>query len=254
MIAMSVLNTLQFESPLHKVFSSNTLGGTPLIIGGRHDLTPQPLPKGFECCCEKDYLCIFNYLIKHKKNPPNCPCGNMVIRGQKGCPCGSEGCPCGSEGCPCGGEGCPEDEPPCEEEVEEEEEDGETADEEGEADEDDATVDGEEDSAEDAEEDVEEEEEDSESDDSEEAEVQEDEISGSNDGLVIESSGKVEASCPDNSIYDEEKKVCRCKLGYSANATESECERDALGFVMESKWWILGGLAALGAYGYHQSR
>ena len=120
MIAMSLLNTLQFESPLHKVFSSNTLGGGPIRVQDPIDTLNPIGPQAIECCCEKDYLCIFNYLIKHQKNPPPCPCGQSKIRRQKVCPCGSEGCPCGGEGCPCGGEGCPKDEPPCKDEEEDE--------------------------------------------------------------------------------------------------------------------------------------
>ena len=97
-------------------------------------------------------------------------------------------------------------------------------------------------------------EEDGEADNTEEAEVQENEIDDGRNGMVIQTSGYVEPTCPDNSVYDEDEKICKCKLGYSANEGSSECERDTLGFLIDAKWWILGGAALLGAYGYNQSR
>jgi len=97
-------------------------------------------------------------------------------------------------------------------------------------------------------------EEDGEADNTEEAEVQENEIDDGRNGMVIQTSGYVEPTCPENSVYDEDEKICKCKLGYSANEGSSACERDTLGFLLEAKWWILGGAALLGAYGYSQSR
>jgi hypothetical protein len=270
MIAMSLLNTLQFESPLYHTFSAGgRVSLDPVKVGGPiGSLDPiDPTPdKGDECCCEGDYGCILKYMLAHNgKTAPKCRCGYSRNPQEKRCGCGTRGCPCGgvsagslSGDCPCGGEGCPDGEPPCDKQDDGGEfDDGNTGNggTEEEEEEEESLPEGDEDS-ESLDDFVEEDEgdEDGESDNTEEAEVQENEIDDGRNGMVIQTSGYVEPTCPENSVYDEDEKICKCKLGYSANEGSSACERDTLGFLLEAKWWILGGAALLGAYGYSQSR
>ena len=71
---------------------------------------------------------------------------------------------------------------------------------------------------------------------------------------TVSTSGQVEPSCPANSTYDEDEKMCRCDLGYSLDESTGQCNRNTLGFILDAKWWILSAVGAGGAYLYHRSR
>lgn len=100
MIAMSLLNTLQFESPLYHTFSAGgRVSLDPVKVGGPiGSLDPiDPAPdKGDTCCCEGEYGCILKYMMAHNgKTPPKCRCGYSQNPNDKRCGCGTQGCPCG---------------------------------------------------------------------------------------------------------------------------------------------------------------
>ena len=90
-----------------------------------------------------------------------------------------------------------------------------------------------------------------EADDTAEGEEEEEEV---NTTTTVSTSGQVEPSCPANSTYDEDEKMCRCDLGYSLDESTGQCNRNTLGFILDAKWWILSAVGAGGAYLYHRSR
>ena len=97
-------------------------------------------------------------------------------------------------------------------------------------------------------------EQDGEADDTAEGEEEEEEVNTTTTTTTVSTSGQVEPSCPANSTYDEDEKMCRCDLGYSLDESTGQCNRNTLGFILDAKWWILSAVGAGGAYLYHRSR
>lgn len=97
-------------------------------------------------------------------------------------------------------------------------------------------------------------EQDGEADDTAEGEEEEEEVTSTTNTATVSISGQVEPSCPENSTYDEDDKMCRCDLGYTLDESTGQCNRNTIGFILDAKWWILSAVGAGGAYLYHRSR